>query len=76
MSEALVKQAGSGAIAVFSPTAKEENEQSVQLGKLFVHNMFDSTKGTALGKAVRASLQAGAAAGLPMSSARNVQSAR
>ena len=67
LSEALVKQAGAGAIAVFSPTAREENGQSVQLGSLFVRNMFASTRGTVLGKAVRASLQAGAAAGLPTS---------
>ena len=67
LSEALVKQAGSGAIAVLSPTAKEENDQSVRLGELFVSTMFDPPRGTTLGKAVRSSLQKGAAAGLPKS---------
>jgi uncharacterized repeat protein (TIGR01451 family) len=65
LSEMLVKRAGAGAIAVWAPTAMEQNDDSIRLGTLFAQKMFGGTNTVALGKAVVASLRAAAAEGLP-----------
>ncbi len=67
LSESLVMQPGAGAIAVFSPTAKEENDLSVRLGSAFAGNMFGGLNSVAMGRVVRAGLEQGAALGLPRS---------
>jgi uncharacterized repeat protein (TIGR01451 family) len=65
LSESLVKRAGAGAIAVWAPTAMEDNQDSARLGTLFAQRLFDPARSVVLGKVIRASLQAGAAEGLP-----------
>jgi hypothetical protein len=65
LSENLVKRAGAGAIAVWAPTAMEQNDDSVRLGILFARNLFGGSHTVVLGKVVLTTLRAGAAEGLP-----------
>ncbi|OFW61941.1 MAG: hypothetical protein A2133_07000 [Actinobacteria bacterium RBG_16_64_13] len=67
LSEDLVKLAGAGAIAVWAPSAMEENEDSARLGTLFAKHLFASAPSAILGRAVQAALKDGAAGGLPVS---------
>ncbi len=60
LSEAMAMRAGAGAIAVWAPTALEENAESAQLGALFLQNLFGGSKVVRLGSVVQATLQAGA----------------
>jgi uncharacterized repeat protein (TIGR01451 family) len=67
LSEALVKRADAGAIAVWSPTALEENDDSILLGTLFAQKLFGSSHTVVLGNAILAAAKAGAREGLPVS---------
>ena len=64
LSEALVKQAGAGAIGVWSPTAQELNGLSVELGARFAQQLSD---GGALGDVAAGALAAGAGDSIPVS---------
>jgi uncharacterized repeat protein (TIGR01451 family) len=66
LSEALAMRAKAGAIAVWAPSALEENEYSVQLARLFAKNMFAGSRTVRLGSAIQATLKAGAKQGLPV----------
>ena len=64
LSEALVMRAKAGAIAVWAPTALEQNGDSVRLGKLFVKNLFAGARTVRLGSVIQTTLRGGAAQGL------------
>jgi hypothetical protein len=67
LSEALMKRAGAGAIAVWSPADMEKEWNSVTLGELFMQEWFGSSHVIVLGDAIRAAQAAGAQHGLPYS---------
>jgi uncharacterized repeat protein (TIGR01451 family) len=65
ISEALAMRPKAGAIAVWAPTALEENSESVTLGALFMKNLFGKSRTVRLGSVVQATLRAGAARKVP-----------
>jgi hypothetical protein len=66
LGEALVKQQGAGAIAVWSPSAMEDSVDSARLGTIFTQCMFGSTTQVVLGDVIRSAMK-GAAGKLPAS---------
>jgi hypothetical protein len=66
LSEALTMRANAGAIAMWAPTALEENTESVKLGKLFMKYLFGSSRTVRLGSAIQRTLQAGAVQKVPV----------
>jgi uncharacterized repeat protein (TIGR01451 family) len=66
LSEALAMRAKAGAIAVWAPTALEDNIESAKLGALFMKNLFGKNRTVRLGSVIQATLKAAAAQDVPV----------
>ena len=66
LSEALIKRAGAGAIAVWSPTSVELSSNSSRLGVLFAQKLFGGSRAPRLGDAIRQAMRSAATEPMPL----------